>query len=147
MCASTSEIMLAILLPAGRAKSRSGLIGARSGKLVLMGARSNRSATARMLRELRRREMLGESNVGLAALAETSARELDAAIARGEKGYALDRLMRCHLAIMRELVSIPTPMSPDAFDEFVKELSVPGPGGLDGGGVSGFDEMFGPPRV
>jgi hypothetical protein len=100
--------------------------------MPVMAARSNRSATARMLRELRRREMLTESNIGLAALAETSARSLDDAIASGAKGYALDRLMRCHLMVLRELGTLPEPMTEDSFSAFVAELSTPSAGGFDG---------------
>jgi hypothetical protein len=85
-----------------------------------------------MLRELRRREMLTESNIALAALAETSARELDDAMASGAKGYALDRLMRCHLMVLRELVTLPEPTTEDSFSAFVAELSTASAGGFDG---------------
>jgi hypothetical protein len=110
-----------------------------------MAARSNRSATARMLRELRRQERVTDSNIGLAALAETTARELDAVVAGDEKPYARAALARAHLAALQALTETPAPMSEDELTKLLVELTKPNFGTDDDRPV-GFDDVYGPPR-
>jgi hypothetical protein len=90
-----------------------------------MSSATNLSATRRTLSALRRSERLTEQHAGLARLALSTARALDVAQAGGAKAYEIAQASRAHLLALEALASIPEPMSPDAFDRFVAELSLP----------------------
>jgi hypothetical protein len=79
-----------------------------------------------MVRALRRRSCIGPEHAALIALAESTAKALDAASADDEgKKYAVALVARAHLQAVQSLLAIGAGESLDPFTAFVAGLSTP----------------------
>jgi hypothetical protein len=99
-----------------------------------MAPSTNLTMTRRTIRALRRAERLTDTDAGLARLALTTAQALDDVLAQGEKAYAVAQASRVHLLALEALLALPAPVDSDAdgFDNWLAEISRPGPGAGDG---------------
>jgi hypothetical protein len=106
---------------------RNGPISARRRKDGAMPrARSNLSSTRQTVRALRARTAIGPEHAALVALAESTARALDAGIADEDgKKYAVAQLARAHLEAVRALLAMMAGDALDPFAAFVAGLAVP----------------------
>ncbi len=84
-----------------------------------------------MIRALRERERITESNIAFATLAMSTARTLDEVLAGEEKRYIVDKLARAHLLALRALDDAPGPEESDAWAEVMKAALTPTPGTPD----------------
>jgi hypothetical protein len=79
-----------------------------------------------MVIALHKRSCLGPEHAALVALAETTARAMDAVIADpAEKKYAVAQLARAHLEVIRALLAGLPGESLDPFAAFVSGLTSP----------------------
>jgi hypothetical protein len=109
-----------------------------------MPTRTNLGSTRRTVTALRKRACLGPEHEALVALAESTARSIDAAIADpAEKKYAVAQLARAHLEVVRALLAGLGNESLDPFAALVSELSTP-TRGLDGPVIEGPARMSDP---
>jgi hypothetical protein len=91
-----------------------------------MGARTNLGSTRRMVTALQKRSSLGPEHAALVALAESTARAIDAAVADPtEKKYAVAQLARAHLEVLRALLTSMPGEPHDSFAAIVAELAQP----------------------
>ena len=109
-----------------------------------MRPKTNSAATRDTIRVLQAEGRLGPEDAGNVQLALSTAKALDEALTdRAGKKYVVAQLARAHQLALGTLLQMSTPTDGDAFDEFMKMLSVPTRPEDDH--VPGFEDYF--PRM
>jgi hypothetical protein len=85
----------------------------------------NATAVRALVRALAGEDKLDSKLKTVAALATTSAGLIDAAVAKGERAYALANLLRAHNAILVTLIGLTVAEQGGEFDELIDALRSP----------------------